>query len=128
MVFNSPSHARVTLPWIFSESQSTIISRPLDPRSRMRCCFLGSRFQGVSKSMPHCASMANSWRPPQEPLRSLFLLKWLRHGMTAPWRMERPLSGISLSISILNRLPMPLHSGHMPKGELNEKSAGCSSG
>ena len=49
------------------------------------------------------------------------------HGAIAPPRIEHDGSGTTSSGSISIRVPSPLHAGHIPSGELNEKLCGPSS-
>jgi hypothetical protein len=48
------------------------------------------------------------------------------HGTSAPSAMETERSGMSRSASISRRVPIPVHAGHAPCGELNEKLRGSS--
>ncbi len=49
------------------------------------------------------------------------------HGWMAPSARLRSSSGTSSSGSTSSSVPMPVHSGHAPNGELNEKDRGWTS-
>src|SRR5512138_1478560 len=106
-----PSHATVTrlspVPYIST-------SRCLSP----------SLFHGLSRSILNAFASA----------LTMFVVQPLSfaidspHTATAPSRIERVGSGTTRSGSAAIRSPRPLHSTHMPSGELNENDCGDSSG
>jgi hypothetical protein len=73
--------------------------------------------------MPKVSAIFASKEPVQPSLRTTFA-----HGSIAPSRTLFDGSGTTRDGSISGLVPRPLHSGHMPSGELNEKLCGDSSG
>ena len=82
------------------------------------CARADSARHGVSRSNPSSSPSASSSR------REYSRVCPPDHGATAPSRSVRSTSGTIRSGSTSLRVPMPVHSGQAPNGELNEKLRG----
>src|ERR1043165_2066338 len=106
-----PSHATVT----------RLSPVPLSSTSR---CLSLSLFHGLSRSILNALASALTMLV----VHPESLASDSPHTATAPSRSERVGSGTTRAGSAAIRSPRPLHSTHMPSGELNEKLCGDSSG
>ena len=83
-------------------------------------CGLVSLDQGLSMLKPLASATAFS-------TREKYSVRAPAQGPMAPCERERSGLGTTRSGSTSKRVPSPLHDGHAPKGELNEKLLGASS-
>ena len=106
----------------------TVTRLPPLPLNRISFCFLVSFFHGRSRSILYWLDRARMMREVQPPFLPPSWALASPQVATAPSLMLRLGSGISRSGSTCMRSPRPLHSTHMPRGELNENDCGDSSG
>src|SRR5678816_1026547 len=116
-----PSNRIAHSPVECRPSHATVTRVPCKSTSR---CLSLSLFHGLSRSILNAFASALTMlvvHPESLAIAS-------PHTATAPSRSERVGSGTTRSGSAASRSPRPLHSTHMPSGELNEKLCGDSSG
>ena len=94
--------------------------RSSEPYSISSMASSGSSATGVFKVASYFSSKAAI-------CQNIMAFLLLPKGAMAPSAMERLRSGITLSMSIWLTTPSPLHLGHAPCGELNEKLWGAGS-
>src|SRR3954470_23304833 len=119
-----PSNRIAHSPVECRPSQATVTRlSPVPCISTSRCLSL-SLFHGLSRSILNDLASALTMLVVQP--ESLAIDS--PHTATAPSRSDLVWSGTTRSGSAASRSPRPLHSTHMPSGELNEKLCGDSSG
>ena len=120
----TPSHFMSHEPSLDLPCHETRTRRSAMPKRITSRCFCESLFQGFSRSifMSRARAPTTRARQPVSPSATV------RHGSTAPSEIESAGFGTTRSRSTSMRVPSPLHSGHMPSGELYESICGVSSG
>ena len=106
------------LPWYLTVTRS-----PPVPYRMIRRCSSESARQGLLRSIPRSRATARTMSLPQ-----VVASPTAPSGFTAPSLTDSSGFGITSAGSISMRVPSPEHSGHIPCGELNEKSWGVGSG
>src|SRR5215510_10125471 len=119
-----PSYRIAHSPVECRPSHATVTRLSPVPLSKMSRCLSPSLFHGLSRSILNAFASALTMfvvQPESFAIDS-------PHTATAPSRIDRDGSGITKFGSAAKRSPRPLHSTHMPSGELNENDCGDSSG
>src|SRR5262245_13308884 len=119
-----PSNRIAHSPVEWRPSQLTVTRlSPVPLGSTSRCAGV-SLFHGLSRSILNAFASALTMLVVQPESFAIAS----PHTATAPSRIDLLGSGTTRSGSAAWRSPRPLHSTHMPSGELNEKLCGDSSG
>src|ERR1700722_4687796 len=122
----TPAYFMAHVPWFSLPClpHLTPLRAPLAPYSTRLRLDSDSLLQGVSRSILKARAIPSTMRAVHPSPRSIAPAQWAM----APCRIDFLRSGTSSCGSISSRLPSPLHDGHIPSGELNEKLCGDSSG